>query len=195
MNMANSLEMPSTIALLRERAKAPYELGLACGQLLDSIKPLVAGHLDGKADYQSKPPKAGIDTVGFTAAIDTYLRRQRIADSATRTFDETVIDRTKSKQRRKYKVKYIKMLEEAYKALIMREFQGVFMGYNTDCTRLFNKGVHFAIHQVYTWKKYPSVNVALEAADGGDWGQWLQTRCEELNKEFCFRGEDPFDRG
>jgi hypothetical protein len=191
--MALSFEMPSTIATLRDRAKEPYELGLTCGQLLDSIKSLVASHLHRTADYHNKHPKAEIDTANFTAAIDIYLREQRTADGVTAAFDDTVIDRRKWKQRSKYRVKYIKMLEEAYKGVILREFKGIFLGYNTDSNKLFNKGIHFAMQNVYTWKKYPSVNVALEAGEGGDWSLWLQNRCEDLNRELWLVEEYPFN--
>jgi hypothetical protein len=185
--MANTLEISTTIAALRNKATVPYELGLACGQLLKSMKPLVSEHLYGTPDHHNKPPRANIDTVSFTAALDAYLRRQRLVDGVTTAFDDTVVDQKKKKQHRKYLAKCTKKLEDAYKAIIVREFQGIFSGYHTASTQLFNKGIHFALRD-FAWKKYPAVNVALEARSE-DWVQWLETRCEELNKEFVRRGE------
>lgn len=190
-NMTNSLELPTTIAALRNKATAPYELGLACGQLVKSIKPLVSEHLYGTLDHHNRPPHANIDTVGFTIAVDAYLRRQRIADGVTAAFDDTVVDHKKMKEHKKYLARCTKKLEDAYKAIIVRELQGIFSGYNTTATQLFNKGVHYALRD-FTWTKYPAVNVAIEARNE-DWFQWLEKRCEELNKEFVKRGERGWD--
>lgn len=183
--MTPVLDIPRTLQLLEAKRDAPFELGLACGRLLHSIPGIVATHLRHNADHHSTLRQLPTASNEFTEGVDRYLHSLRHNDSITKAFPEPLTypvtelpDRKSEKRYRKYKLKYIGMLQEALRSAIFLQFRDVFSGYSVHSNQQFNNGVHSASNS-FSWRLYPCVNVALEVGSG-DWNSWLKVRCDEL---------------
>lgn len=190
--MQPSLIFPKTFIFLHAKAKQPYDLGLACGELLHSIHSLVSYHLRHSADYKNNPTNRSIDTTDFTQAIDSYLFSMRKADGISNAFPDNVLDDRKQRTLfRKYHLKYTDAIEKSLKGEIAHAFEETFFDYDSDATQNFNKGMDFGLTGL-AWRLYPSVNVVVEAGEE-DWSTWLRVRCESLGKVSINRGLSAFD--
>ncbi|KAF2248276.1 hypothetical protein BU26DRAFT_565680 [Trematosphaeria pertusa] len=172
-------EIPSTIESLRQRALLPYDMGLLLGRLHNYITKLVSYHIDEPVDFHNTPRKLAIPTEEFTSAVDALIRQLRLTDGCSEKFPNKVpADRKGQRVRRKYHERYTYMVEAAFKHTVRKELEDVFSGWNTEETKLFNKGVDRGVTGA-AWMVYPERNVVMEAGEGG-WGIWLQGKCEEL---------------
>jgi hypothetical protein len=177
--MDYAFDIPETLPVLRTKANEPWNLGFAVGVMLYHISPLLCTHLDNSPDFQKSVPRALTRLPGFVAAIDQYIAGLRLTDGCTKTFPNDLdVDRKGRKPRRKYLERYMYLVESAYKNHIREALGDVFLGWNVEQTRLFNKGIDKALSGVQ-WVVYPDKNVAVEAGEG-DWAVWLRGRCEEL---------------
>lgn len=171
--MAVSLSIPQTLDELRGKADEPYRVGLACGQLLYSIAPLVAYHLDASANYQNKPQSACIDTAEFTSTIDTCIRHLRQSEGCTERFpDDHRVDRKERRPRRKYLQQFTGVLEVAFKSAVRKELADLFHPWGPEKTALFNKGVDWERRKRKPgsprWNRYQSLIVEHKRMFGND---------------------------
>jgi hypothetical protein len=85
----------------------------------------------------------------------------------------------KARQKGKKNIeRYTYIIEGTYKRYIATSLADLFASWESEQTRIFNKGVDKALSGVQ-WKVYPKENVVLEEGDG-DWGVWLREQCEGL---------------
>jgi hypothetical protein len=180
--MATLFRLPNTLLALRTIASSPVALGRACSELYTSIAILVARHLDHEAAHPSDPKVLRDRTTDITelmSAVDVQLLQLRRVDDVTDAFpNDLEVGRNQRRPRRKYRTKYTKMLEKAFKGLVADHLRDVFFSYDVAKTRLFNKGVHAGLDGVL-WDQYPCVNVVVEAGDE-EWKDWLTRQCQGL---------------
>lgn len=190
--MSVSLHIPNSIAALREKAKSPYDLGVACGELLEAIPILVSNHLIQPSDFRKKIPKASIDTKEFTAAIGCYPQQMRDLGKESEAFlDLFTVDRNQGRPLKNAQAKYTKQLKKLYKAQLADQLKDIFLGYDVDSTRKFNKGVDFALTGI-AWRLYPATNVVYGSGKE-QWSLWLRGHCEVLGKVTLSREMGAFD--
>ncbi|KAF2678177.1 hypothetical protein K458DRAFT_481042 [Lentithecium fluviatile CBS 122367] len=188
---AKPFQIPETITVLRNITNT-YEVGRACGELLYSITSLVAYHLDQSADCQNEPQRASISTSEFTAAVDAYLHFLRIYDGCSERFPNGIaVDRKGRRARRKYRERYIFILETRFKNALHEALGGMMKTWTEEQIEKFNKGVDKVLSGA-AWTKYPGKNVCLEAGES-DWGVWLRGKCEELGIVEAKVGRRVFD--
>ncbi|KAF2001644.1 hypothetical protein P154DRAFT_521680 [Amniculicola lignicola CBS 123094] len=188
-----SADIPKTIGALQSKARLPFELGLACGQLLHMIPFLVTTHLDHRADYKHNPLDASIDTVEFTAAVDGQVERLRTLDDHLDPFPSDLeVDRKQRRPRRKAKVYYTSLLETWMREqIIVGELGTILLAYDVLATQQFNKGLDWGKNRL-AWRLYPSQNVVFEAGDE-DWSAWLKRHCEQLGMMSAREGLSALD--
>lgn len=187
-----TLDIGHTMNVLHSISDDPLWLGQACGELMQIITTLVTYHLDHAASHRNGLVPACIDTLEFTSAIDKALEDMRNADGVTEPFpDDLLVDRKQRRPRRKYKEKYIELLETMFRNHIEAQLTVVFGGYGSETTQDFNKGINLGLGGS-PWRVYPSSNVVLHAG-GEDWGQWLKKRCEQLGTTSARQGLPVFE--
>ncbi|KAF2875248.1 hypothetical protein BDV95DRAFT_487087 [Massariosphaeria phaeospora] len=189
----SSFSVPDTIHSLRQMRDLPYNVGYACGELLEHIVPLVSYHLEHDSNFRNNNPKASVSTVEFASAVDAQLKHARDADDVSGKFaDDLLADRKERKPRKKYLEKYTVMMENAFKAEIKEKLRDMFLKWTPEQTRMFNKGLDRRLTGT-AWSVYPADNVVLQA-DGSDWAVWLRGHCDELGMIEGKAGRPVFDK-
>ncbi|KAF2732075.1 hypothetical protein EJ04DRAFT_497465 [Polyplosphaeria fusca] len=187
------LEIPLTISILRSKSKRPFDVGQGCGELAQIIPIVVTRHLD--KTHFDKPKLFPCDSTHewslpmdeFLHLITVYLQHARAADNAKAPFpDDLHVDRKARRPRKVCRTKYTKIIEDALKEKLKADLIDIFLRWDAESTRQFNKGFDWG-HNRQAWVEYPPVNVALEAGSE-DWSEWLKTRCEPLGRARVKRG-------
>lgn len=186
----STLNIPSTIQNLREKARQPYDIGYACGELLRHISPLVSYHLEQPSTFHNKPPTCTIPTVEFTLAIDARLESLRLADETSEGLpNDRMEDRKERRPHRKYSDRYVSFVENAFKTAVRENLRDMLSSWDAEQTRKFNKGLDRALTGT-AWCVYPDENATLVA---DDWAIWLRGQCEELGMSEAKAGRPVFD--
>ena len=170
-----------TMAILKSILDRPYTLGVAIGELLNSIPSLVSAHMSQPITFSNAPPRASVPTAHFTRCIDTQLARLRAAD------EERGQD-----SRDQSLGHYTFIVELAFKEVLVGEFEEVMGAWGGEETRSFNRGFDWGLTGT-AWSVYPEECVVARARAREDWGVWIRGRCEVLGIEEAARGRRVFD--
>ncbi|KAF2653095.1 hypothetical protein K491DRAFT_680790 [Lophiostoma macrostomum CBS 122681] len=177
--MSPTLDLSSTMAVLRTKLQNPFAFGKTCAAIESSIPSLVDGHLYHSATYRHGPSKA---PSFFTERLDNFLQELRKRDRITEPFpDEAAVDRKQRKPRRKWSRQYIAIVEQTFKERLLAEFTGVFRAYAVSETKEFNRGVDVALFGTQCYREYPEVTVAVGAGKDEDWMEWMKRECEQAH--------------
>lgn len=176
--MSSDCNLPEALEILRSRPLSAFRLGAAIAQLLLHIPGLVWEHLDHPIDF-CNPVTNKTGFPAFDGGIDQLIVKMRRMHGTHNALADWHFSSDKERRRQLHYVRGMNaMIEAAYKYCVLEAFEDRFLGWSEKETQWFNQGMVVVLSEI-DWRIMPDTNALIEAKDG-DWKEWLQEQCSEL---------------